>query len=266
MIQLFRKSIRNLYIPLQKIESLVEKPQLINRSGYYQFRYPNKNITTLILIKSARILSSLNAITILIKYGYIVEIGVLIRTIKECIADISFLLEDYPEKEPSKVQQQYIDEFFCEEFNDPLNPLDSAKKHNRVSSKKIHAGFARNFYSLTKYIKNSRLKKIVLKIANPYNHQKATKTILNTFSGYVHYGYTQSIDIVGGSPPRIHLEGMTGTPKIDEWKRYIISEIFSVYNYFLLLCLKFDFKEEYEVLKHQQKEFQKESGYNPIIK
>jgi len=262
---LCRKSIRDLYPLLAKLESLVGKPQLINRSGFEQFRYPNRDILTLLLIKSARILSSLNAITVLIENGYIVEVGILIRTIKECIADISFLLEDYPEKWPSKDQQKYIDEFFSEEFSDPINPINTARKHNRVPSKKIHAGFARNAYKLSNHIKNSRLKELVLKITNPYYHQKATSVILNTYSGYVHYAYAQSMEIVGGAPPGFYLEGMAGTPKVDEWIENIISEIFSVYNHFMFICLKFNFNDEFEYLSFKQKEFAIKSGYDPKL-
>ena len=265
MITLLKKSIRDLYPILHKLESIVGKPKLINRSGFEQFRYPNEDINTLSLIKSARILSSLNAIMVLIEYGYIVEVGVLIRTIKECIADISFIFEDFPEKWPSVEQKKYMDDFFSEEFSDPLNPVYTARKRDRVSSKKIHAAFARNAYNLSKKIKNARLRELVLKIANPSDHQRATFTILNLFSGYVHYAYPQSIEIVGGSPPRFHLEGLAGTPKIDEWMGYIISEIYSVYNYFMFLCLKFGFNDELEYVSFKQKVFSKVSGYDPKL-
>lgn len=263
MITIFKQAIENFYPLFYKFEDSVGKPNLIEESGLFQFDYPEKNIPTICLIKMARILSSLNAIVILFENGYIVEIGVIIRTIKEACADLSFLLKDYPENNPTKSQQQYIDEFFKEEFQNPQDPINTARKHNRVPSKKIHAGFARNMYKMSKLIKIEKLRRRVQKIINPSEHQSSTQIILNIWSGYVHYGYRQSVEIFGGTRPEYHFNGLSGTPKMNEWQDILVTEFFAVYNHFLDICLKFKFLEEFEILKSKQIEFQEKTGYNP---
>jgi hypothetical protein len=259
----FEEAIHDFILLFDKLESIVEKPRLIERSGILQFRYLNKDIQTLCLIKSGRIISSLNAIIFLFEKGFVLEIGVLIRTIKECIADLSFLLENYPGKPFTKSQKQYIDEFYKEEFDDPSNPVETIRKHNRVNTNKIHSSYARNINELWKNIKDEKVKKKLKIITNPYNHQKATTSILQVFSGYVHFSYTQSMEIIGGSPPDYHLKGFNNTPKIQEWKDIIISHFYELYNHFRFLSYKFDFIKEFQFLGEKQKQFQLYTGYNP---
>lgn len=263
MVEVLRQSINHFKIFFDKLFDEVGPPSLVNRSGFVQFRYSNENIKTLCLIKSARIISSLNAIVLLYQAGYFVEIGVIIRTIKECCADLAFLLENYPDEKLSKHQKQYLDDFFTENFEDPLNPIQSAIKRRRVPSKKIHAGWARTIYGLSTLIRNPKLRSKIQKFANPSVHQMNTLSILNTWSGYVHYGYPHSIEIVGGEPPVYHLEGMAGTPKVEEWQGTLITELFAIYNHFLFVCLRFNYETEFEFLSNKQAEFQALTGYDP---
>ncbi len=265
MIEIFRRSIKEFYVFFNKLTLIVEPPKFDKISGVPKFRYSEENIETLCLIKTGRILSSLNSIVVLFERGFFLEIAILLRTIKECCADLSFLLENYPDKKLSKSQVQYINEFFAEEFSDSKDPLQTIRKHNRVPSKKIHAGYARNIYNQSALIKDSKLKSKIQKLANPSDHQKTTLSILNVYSGYVHYGYSQSVEIIAGSPPRYYLDGMTNTPLVNEWQNFLTTEIVALYNHFALLCIKFNFVKELEFLKSKQIEFQTISGYNSEI-
>ncbi len=255
MYEYIKQPIEDFYIFFDKLHDLVKPPELIDRSGFPQFRYEEKNVETLCLIKNGRLISSLNAIALLFEKGYFLEIAILIRTIKECCADILFLLENYPDKQFSKAQEQYLDEFFQEEYLDPHNPIQSARQHKTVSSRKIHAGYARNIYAISNFIKNPKLKSKVQKLLNPHSHQDATLKILKLYSGYVHYGYTQSMDFIGGDPPSYHLEGMSRTPMERDWYKSIVAEIDALYNYYQILCMNFNFAEEFEQLKKKQKIF-----------
>ena len=265
MIDIFKNAINDFIVPFNRLENKVGKPVLIERSGILQFRYMNNDVETLCLIKSGRIISSLNAILVLLEYGFIVEIGMLVRSIKECSAEVSFLLENYPEKPMSNPQKQYLDEFFKEEFGDATNPIDTIRDHKRVSLKKVHAGYARNINELSKKIENEELRNKLYKISNPSSHQKATISILNVFSGYIHFGYVQSMEIIGDTPPRYHLNGLSGTPKNFEWEDIIIGEIYAIYNHFRFMCLKFNFSKEFEIIGKKQKEFQLSTDHNPQI-
>ncbi|MBU0528210.1 hypothetical protein KKF86_00400, partial [bacterium] len=252
MIEIFEQSVKDFYVFFNKLNKYVGPPKFINISGFPKFRYAKESIETLCLIKTGRILSSLNSIVVLFERGFFLEIAVLLRTIKECCADLSFLLENYPDKKLSKSQEQYINEFFAEEFSDSKDPVQTIRKHNRVPSKKIHAGYARNIYNQSELIKDSKLKSKIQKLANPSDHQKTTLSILNVYSGYVHYGYSQSVEIIAGSPPRYHLEGMADTPMVNEWQKFLTTEIVALYNHFAFLCIKFNFEKELEFFKSKR--------------
>lgn len=262
MINLIKNSIKDFHIFFDKLTSEVNPPQLLETAGFVKFRYPDEDRKTLCLIKTGRIISSLNAIIVLYEAGYFVEIAVLIRTIKEADAELVFIMENYPNGSLSKSQLQYIKEFFIEEIADPSNPIKSARKHNRVPSKKIHAGSARDFSELSKFIDNPKLRSKIQQLANPSNFQEISQKILNMWSGYVHYGYSQSMDLVGGSPPRFRLEGSRGTPRVQEWLDYLITESVAIYNLFVLLCAKFNFQKEFDELSNKQIEFQRTTNYD----
>lgn len=259
MIEYLKKSLEDYLIFFQRLNADVDPPKLIENSGVHQFRYAIENIQTLCLIKTGRVISSLNAIMILFESGYFVEIAVLLRGVKECHIDLIFLLEDYPGDTFTKAQEQYISEFFTEEIEDPSDPIKSARKHNRVSSKKIHAASARAYYKMSDFIKDPELRAKIKKYANPSDTQETTQKIHNMFSGYVHFGYSQSMDLIG-VPPKYHLNGMLGTPRVSEWYDTLITEFDALYNLFLFLCSKFKYEKEFIELSKKQFDFRKVTG------
>ncbi len=112
MIELLRQSVKDFLPFFNKLESEVEPPKFVRISGVLKVRYSENNIKTLCLVKTGRIISSLNAILALFEKGYFLEIGVLLRTVKECCAEVSFLLENYPTDDLTSSQEQYINQFF----------------------------------------------------------------------------------------------------------------------------------------------------------
>lgn len=260
MIGLFKDSIEVFLTFFIRLHKEVPPPKYIRKSGMLQIRYEQEDIQTLCLIKIGRIISSLNAILVLLKNGHIIEIAVLLRTIKECNSELNFLLENYPTDKLTSPQEQYIKEFFTEEFGDPSDPIKTSRQHNRVGAKKIHAGSAREFYNMSDFIKDPKLKAKIKKIANPSDTQEITQKILNVFSGYVHYGYSQSSELIGDSPPKYHLSGFLGTSKMNEWIDNLITEFDGLYNLFRFLCYKFDFQKEYIIITKKQFDFQKTTG------
>lgn len=259
MIRFLLNSINEFLIFFDRSYSDVGPLELIKESGIHKYRYKSEDIKTICLIKTARTISSLNAIMILFRNGFFLEIGALLRGIKESNVEMVFLLENYPTDSNSKDQEQYIREFFAEEIIDPSDPINSARKHTRVPAKKIHAAAARVYYNMSDFISDPKLKEKIKKSANPSDTQKTTQKIQNMFSGYVHFGYSQSMDMIG-VPPKYLLNGMLGTPRVTEWYDTLLTEFDALYNLFQLLCFKFGYKDESIALYHRQQKFRKISG------
>ncbi len=259
MNRFLMNSINEFLIFFSRLYDDVGPPEFIEENGIHKYRYKSENIKTICLIKTARIISSLNAIMILFRNGFFLEIAVLLRSIKESNVEMVFLLENYPTDSISSTQEQYISEFFAEEITDSSDPINSARTHTRVPAKKIHAAAAREYYNMSDFISDPKLKAKIKKSANPSDVQKTTQKILNMYSGYVHFGYSQSMDMVG-VPPEYLLNGMLGTPRVAEWYEYLLTEFDALYNLFQLLCSKFEHEDEFIELYHRQQKFRKVSG------
>lgn len=251
-------SINEFLIFFDRLYSDVGPPELIKESGIHKYRYKSEDIKTLCLIKTGRIISSLNALMVLFRSGFFLEIAALLRGIKESNIELVFLLENYPTDPISKAQEQYLNEFFSEEIADPSDPIKSARTHNRVPSKKIHAAAARVYHKMSEFIKDPKLRTEIAESANPSDMQETTQKIQNMYSGYVHFGYSQSMDMIG-VPPKYLLNGMLRTPRVAEWYDTLITEFDALYNLFQLLCSKFKYEEEFIELYFRQQKFRKVS-------
>lgn len=249
MINVFEKAINDFYPTFYKLEELVGKPKIVSVQGITKIRYEKKNIKTICLIKTARIISSLNSILILFEKGFFLEIGVIIRTIKEAISEVQFLLEIGIDVPLLPSQQKYLDNFFKEEFNDFSNPIESAKIDNRVPSKKIRASVTRSLENLKKTFKEGEVpEEVESLLKNPAEFQKLQEVLLNTFSGYLHYSYSQSMEMVVGNPLEFKLRGFNEYYRIKEWEGGIVRIIDELFNYFKFLCFRFEFHEEAKLL------------------
>ena len=201
MGNLFRITLDELESVFHELEGRLESPEFIADKTSPMFRNKKKTREIAILLKSARIISGLNASLHLLPKGFVQEIGVICRTIDESYEDILFLLKGYP-NELSEIQKKFLDEFYQEEFDNPESPLQSTQKRNRVPRKKIQAEIGR----------------IMAEVINPSDGQELFRTISKTFSGFVHSAYSHIMDLYGGVPGkfRYHLNGMPAPPKINE--------------------------------------------------
>ena len=59
---------------------------------------------------------------------------------------------------------------------------------------------------------------------NPSDAQELLRTTHQTLSGYVHGAYPHIMEMFGGTQP--HLNGMLGTPRIDEWRGQLILYVY----------------------------------------
>ena len=158
-------------------------------------------------LKGVKAVSTLNASLVLLRSGYTQEVGALCRMVDEACNEILFLIKPENENALSKSQEQFLDSFYQEEFNDFKDILKAHNPRHTVPSQKIHASIA----------------KTMAASINPSDGQAMTSVVQKTLSGYIHGAYPQIMEMYGGNPPRFHMLGMLGTPRIAEWLSQLIS-------------------------------------------
>jgi len=199
-VEIYKKAIERLADFVEAFESELEKPRL--RHGGYVYEEPT--VKHVCLLKAVRIVSGANALLVLLEAGYVTEMGVLIRTVGDCVNDIYFLLEKFPEI-PVDVEK-YIANFFSESIED-VEILEDNRKVHRTKVRKIHASRAR----------------LLSEHTNLYIDRDMVYRIYSAYSGYVHAGFQSIMELYGGLPPKFHLDGIKGTPRVLHWEQRFIS-------------------------------------------
>lgn len=175
----------------------VPAPRLVQVVDLRLFRYAERSAEQAIVQKLARHVSALRATRLLLHHGFVQEAGVLHRVLDENEQDVFFLavgLED-----PTDLHREFLDAFYEEEF-DAATALASTQRRKMVPRKKIRAFIARHING----VPGSN--------ANPSFTAEVFRTSDSFHSGYVHGASPHLMAMVGGDPPRFHMNGMSGTP------------------------------------------------------
>jgi len=216
MNELFPQTLSTLESAFELLERQVQKPESLQRTGGLAFRYSEESIYQAIILKSARVVSGLHAAYCLWLNGFVQEQAVLQRVLDELNEDIVFLVYAVTNDEITPLHQRYLKAFYEEEFDETDNPIASTQKRDMVPRQKIRA-----------YL--SRVEGVAM---NPSDGVELSRTISKTYSGFVHAASTHIMDMYGGNPPRFHLSGMLGTPRMKEYEE-------DLWNYFYRSILSF---------------------------
>ncbi len=203
---------------LRTLESRVPAPKFVEHGGGRVFRYIERSIHQAIIQKLARIISGLHAARILLAYGYVQELGALQRMIDEFQQDVMFLSHGVINDDLTDLHIRYIDAFYMEELDNPKDPVASKQKRPMIPRQKIL----------------SYLAKLDGTILDPYRGIEIPRTLGKMYSGYVHGASPHIMDMYGGNPPKFHVTGMLGTPRIDVHKD-------DLWNYFYRGIIAFAF-------------------------
>jgi len=218
-IDVYRRAIDHLEKVIGAFEAELEKPESVHGASVYKA----PTVRHVCLLKGIRIVSGLNALLVLLQAGYVTEMGVLIRTISDCMNAIYFLLEHFPDKTPEV--EKYISHFFSDTLDEPEIVLDQNIKIHRTKVKKIHESRAR---LLSEHINFAIGRDMVYKNYSAY-------------SGYVHAGYLSAMELYGGrSPHKFHLQGMKGTSRIRDWETIFAAFLRSATLVFGYMAEKYD--------------------------
>lgn len=167
---------------LNLLASLIERlraesigdPEWVSSKGV--FEYSVQSVEVVVVLKLVRAGQGIHALELLCRNGLFVDMGAIYRCVGDCISEVYFLLEKYPEK--SSNVEKFIKEFFSKTIDGHLS-----SEEEPVQTKKIHSAMIR---SLTGREQDERIK----------GH---LTNIYRTFSGYTHAGYSHIMQMFGGS-------------------------------------------------------------------
>jgi hypothetical protein len=199
-----RVGIDVLEVALQQFEVKIGPPLFIAEEESPRFKYPSPTSAIFQVVKAARVVSGLDAASVLLAHGHVTEMGVLFRTINDFLADILYMQEVHEKGSATVDQQRVIDQFFAQEVFDVNAVLKDPKQPPRVSRKSILASGAR-----------------LLQSENPDPVRRMAATLDIAYSMYVHGEYPTIMEMyVGGDQGEgFRVRGMVGTPKIPIYRQ-----------------------------------------------
>ena len=211
-------TLSNMESTLRALEKRVPAPKLTDFGGGHVFRYVERSIHQAIIQKLARIISGLNAARILLAHGFVQELGALQRMLDEFQQDVMFLSHGVINGDLTDLHTRYLDAFYMEELDKPEDPLASKQNRPMIPRKKIL----------------SYLAKLDGATLDPYRGAETPRTLGKMYSGFVHGASPHIMDMYGGNPPKFHVAGMHGTPRVNEHRD-------DLWNYFYRGIIAFAF-------------------------
>ena len=216
--------------------------------SYKQFRYETLTESLACYLKGIKTISTLNACVVLLRHGYVQEVGALCRMADDFCNEIFFLLQPQGDNGTfSNKQIQFLENFFQEEFDKSTDPLRSTQKRCTVAVKNIHATFS----------------KLAAGELNPSDAQELLRTTHQAFSGYVHGAYPHIMEMCGGNPPRFHVSGMLGTPRVNEWRGQLVGYVQRFIIVSVLVAHKLGVTDLEEPLRALLEKYEKATGTQP---
>jgi BrnA antitoxin of type II toxin-antitoxin system len=200
MDAVYVQTLKNMEATLMGLEKHVPAPKRVAYKDAFVYRYSERSIHQAILQKLGRIVSGLHAARILLEHGFVQEQGALQRMLDEFEEDVTFLGLAVIYDHKTELHQRYLDAFYQEEFDKPSDPVASTQRRPMIPRDKIRA-----------YIATSEA------AAGLDSHRgiQVGRTLSKGYSGYVHGASPHIMEMYGGNPPRFHVSGMLGTPRIE---------------------------------------------------
>lgn len=136
---IFEQSVEAIQATVERLANSVAAPLLTSVNGEPCYRYTDASADQALVLKSVRLLSALFSLRVLIDKGLYLDAATMMRVLDEVGSEILFLAgPKIWQTEPEKIHQEFLTEFFQEEF-DHQDPLKSSQNRFRVPRKKIRA-------------------------------------------------------------------------------------------------------------------------------
>lgn len=195
MDPIYVATLRNMANTLRTLEGRVRPPQIVALRGGNAYRYMEKSPHQAVIMKLARLATSLNAARVLLGAGLLQDQGATQRVIDELNEDVCYLSLGLIRDEWPTWHDRYLAEFWQEEF-DAATAMQSTQRRDRVPREKVRAFIAKfeegGFDQSTKV--------------------SVTATVAKTYSGYVHGAGSHIMEMYFGDPPHFHVGASYASP------------------------------------------------------
>ena len=210
---------------VHSLSGLVPEPRLVKTSMGPAFRYEERLPEQAVVLKVARLVSTLRATRVLLDLGFVQEVGTLERVIDELHENVFFIVTGHAN--PSPRYQKFMDDFWAEEF-DADTALASTQKRGMTPRQKIQAEISRI------------LSDVPGSDADPCRMAEQLRTVEKAQSGYVHGAAPQLMEMFGARPPRFHMNGMLGTIREREHREQFWHDVYRSICVFVLVTHAFE--------------------------
>lgn len=187
------------------------------------FEYPNQTIEVVMVLKLVRAAQGIHALDLLCRSGLFIDMGAIYRCVEDCVAEVYFLLENYPDQ--SSNVRKFQKEFYSKTID---GCLSSNEEH--VQTKKIQNAMIRVISG------NEQDERVKKSLTNVYK----------AFSGYTHAGYSHIMQMYGSTyptPPSFNISGIPSHDQIDMHMQLVIEAYKSVLYSIARVAHTFDLEE-----------------------
>jgi hypothetical protein len=148
------------------------------------FEYQEHSARVVAVLKLVRAMHGVSALELLCANGLFIDAGAIMRCINDCVSEVYFLLEEFPNT--SDKVHQFIAAFFASTIDGYLS--DDTPP---IPTKKARSAVVR-----------------VLKGGHDDATRKLLERIFVTFSGYVHASYAHIMEVYNGATSDFNLRGV----------------------------------------------------------
>ncbi len=139
------------------------------------FEYQEQSAKVLAVLKLMRAMQGVGAMKVLASHGFLIDVGATMRCVVESSAEITFVLESYPNTSPQV--DEYVKGFFANTIDGYLS------KGANTPGKKVRAASVR-------YLKGG---------PDHETHERVER-VYKTYSGYVHAYYAHIMEVYSPTP------------------------------------------------------------------
>ena len=200
------------------------KPRLERLPSGMAFRFKEKDIRQAMILKLAHVQSSVRAAKLLLDNGFVQEQAILQRIIDEVNDDITFLFLAVANHEITDLHKKFLNAFWEEE-------IDGEQKRTMIPRREIR-----------EYLQRSMGAKFA----------EASKTVRKVYSGFVHGGYPQIMNMYGGNPLHFHSKGMLGTPRMEEHANELWNYMYRSFASHILVAKALGMEKQVKILNEHR--------------
>lgn len=181
-------------------------PDFVSETQAYL--YKEQSATVVAVLKIIRATQGLSAMKLLCEFGLFIDFGVTIRCVHDCIDEVYFLLEGFPNT--SSNVDKFVKGFFesTMTIHGHLSQTTPAVETSKIRSARV------------RYLKGE--------------HDEAARQLLDriykTFSGYVHANCAQIMETFGGPARNFNLAGILSIEERQKRMEYVGLETDAVFQ------------------------------------